>query len=154
MDLAYILFRLGCDVLLLQHSTLPYDISFGLGEQRSLRVRHVFAAVVFYFEHEIDLFKRQSFRLDVKEPDNRSPGEIQDGEDDVEFPGNVGNSWFACQQIPVSQWTAYDSRRTTWCHDDHDVNKQPVRDHGDTVAHASHARGVNLRWVQERDAKV
>ena len=37
-------------------------------------------------ENTVDFFERKSGGLDVEEPDDRDPAEVQHGEDDVEAP--------------------------------------------------------------------
>lgn len=46
---------------------------------------------LFTREKFIDIFKLETFRLGEEEVDDRDPGRVQDGEDDVCSPTNVAN---------------------------------------------------------------
>ena len=44
-------------------------------------------------ENTVDFFERKSGGLDVEEPDDRDPAEVQHGEDDVEAPFDGFDAW-------------------------------------------------------------
>lgn len=44
-------------------------------------------------EDTVDLFQRQTSCFDVKEPDDREPRKVEDGEDDIETPADVVDTW-------------------------------------------------------------
>lgn len=84
------LLRLHRDLALLVDDALPSDrIGLFSGLFRRLLVGDALAPVVLDLEHEVDLLERQTFGLDVKEPDDGEPGEVEDREDDVVSPCDV-----------------------------------------------------------------
>lgn len=100
-----VLFRVDYPVpaLLLHGGLLPDDVGFFLRKHGGLFVRHVLASVVLDLEHEIYLLEGQILGLHIEVPDYREPCEVQYSEYDVEFPGNVGDSYFTSAKHSSAQ---------------------------------------------------
>lgn len=87
------LLRLNKRLILLSFSTMSDRISLHFGQSCCFLVGHPFAPMVFDLEHKVDFFQGQTLGFNVEEPDNRKPSKVQDSEDDIESPFNVGDGY-------------------------------------------------------------
>jgi hypothetical protein len=60
---------------------------------RSFLVADFSPGSVLDLEDAVDFFERKARGLDVEEPDDRDPAEVEDGKDDVEAPLDRFDSW-------------------------------------------------------------
>jgi hypothetical protein len=100
----------------------------------------------FDLEHQVHFFQGQAFCFHVEEPNDRKPCEVQNCEDDVEPPANVGDCYFYISGLFSG---VVMPKLTTRGHENHNVDKYPVGYHGHTVAEIAHARGVDLGRIEE-----
>jgi hypothetical protein len=70
----------------------------------SFGVRHLTTWRVLDLKDSVDFFQRQSGRLDVEEPDDWQPSQIEDGEDDVEAPSDRFNTFVEQSAIVDLPW--------------------------------------------------
>jgi hypothetical protein len=52
-------------------------------------------------EDTVDFFERKARGLDVEEPDDGDPAEVEDGEDDVEAPLDGFDAWQEWSVVPI-----------------------------------------------------
>jgi len=70
---------------------------FRSGLFSSFRVADLRAWGVLDLEDAVDLFKGKPGCLDIEEPNDRDPGEVEYGENNIEAPLNGFDAWKSCQ---------------------------------------------------------
>ena len=81
--------RLAYDCLAL--FAVSHDVCLFLCKDGCLGIAYLSSRVVLDLEHEIDLLEGKFFSFNVEVPDDWSPGEVQDGKNDVKPPTDVGD---------------------------------------------------------------
>lgn len=99
-------------------------------------------------ENSVNLFQRKSGCLDVEEPDDWQPSQIEHGENNVEAPTDRIDAF---EGLSVGSNTRDNARLTDWRDGDNNVYTDPVGDHCNGSSSISGSVGVDLRRVQEWD---
>jgi hypothetical protein len=77
---------------------MSHNICLLLGQDSRFSIAYLGGRVILDLEHEINLLEGEFLGLNVKVPDDGGPSEVQDGEDDVEPPADVGDGYtYRCQ---------------------------------------------------------